>query len=174
MDIMGPFPVARGGLKFFIVVVDYMTKWVEAKPVPHVTAVACRKFFHEHIVTRFRIPRVLVSDNGRQFIDHDFEEYLATYLILHKRSSVAYPQSNGQVEVTNRTLLHCLKKSLDDHKTSWAEELPNILWAYRTDKGIPLPPSLQHGSTYSDRNRRTLPKSPNLRPPHLCPGTTRT
>ena len=92
-----------------------------------------RKFFHEYVVTRFGIPRTLITDNGRQFIDRKFEEYLAAYLIQHSRSSVAYPQSNGQVEVTNRTL----QKNLDDHKILWAEELPNILWAYRTDTRKP-------------------------------------
>nr|XP_017239371.1 PREDICTED: uncharacterized protein LOC108212150 [Daucus carota subsp. sativus] len=133
MDIMGPFPTARGGLRFLIVAVDYMTKWAEAKAVPHITAPVCRKFFHEYVVTRFGIPRVLITDNGRQFVDREFEEYLTSYLIQHKRSSVAYPQSNGQVEVTNRTLLRSLQKNLEDQKTLWAEELPNILWAYRTD-----------------------------------------
>ena len=29
-DILGPFPVGTGQLKFLIVAVDYFTKWVEA------------------------------------------------------------------------------------------------------------------------------------------------
>lgn len=57
--------------------------------------------------------------------------------IQHRRSSVAYPQSNGQVKVTNRSLLQSLWKNLEDHKNLWADELPNVLWAYRTDNGKP-------------------------------------
>ena len=39
---------------------------------------------------------------------------------------------NGQTKVTNRTLLKIIKARLDDAKGAWPEELPNVLWAYRT------------------------------------------
>ena len=39
---------------------------------------------------------------------------------------------NGQTKVTNRTLLRIIKTRLDDAKGAWPEELPNVLWAYRT------------------------------------------
>lgn len=137
LDIMGPFPPGRGNLKFLLVAVDYMTKWVKAKAVSRITTPVCKAFFHEFVVTHFGIPRILITDNGKQFIDTAFEEYLATYLIQHRRSSVAHPQSNGQVEVTNRSLLQNLRKNLEDVKTNWVDELPNILWAYRTDPRKP-------------------------------------
>ena len=44
----------------------------------------------------------------------------------------AYPQSNGQAEVTIRTLKAALKTKLEDLKGSWVEYLPKVLWAYRT------------------------------------------
>ena len=47
-------------------------------------------------------------------------------------STPAYPQSNGQAEATNKTILNGLKKRLDEVKGRWAEELPNVLWAYHT------------------------------------------
>ena len=39
---------------------------------------------------------------------------------------------NGQTKVTNRTLLKIIKARLDDAKGAWLEELPNVLWVYRT------------------------------------------
>ncbi|KAL0395968.1 UNVERIFIED_CONTAM: hypothetical protein Scaly_0045200 [Sesamum calycinum] len=42
------------------------------------------------------------------------------------------PQSNGQTEVTNRTILQHLKTRLDQAKGNWVDELPGVLWAYRT------------------------------------------
>ncbi|RDX66872.1 Gypsy retrotransposon integrase-like protein 1, partial [Mucuna pruriens] len=38
IDILGPFLIAPGQLKFLIVTVDYFTKWVEAEPVATISA----------------------------------------------------------------------------------------------------------------------------------------
>ncbi|XP_074336258.1 uncharacterized protein LOC141673412 [Apium graveolens] len=61
-----------------------------------------------------------------------FKSYLQERGIKHRKSSVAYPQGNGQVEVTNRILVQGIEKRLRESKTKWPEELPNMLWAYRT------------------------------------------
>ncbi|KAL0448332.1 UNVERIFIED_CONTAM: hypothetical protein Slati_1389600 [Sesamum latifolium] len=45
---------------------------------------------------------------------------------------VGNPLANGQTEVTNQILLQHLKTRLDGAKGSWVEELPGVLWAYRT------------------------------------------
>ena len=37
----------------------------------------------------------------------------------------------------NRTLLKIIKAKLDDAKGAWPEELPCVLWAYRTMARIP-------------------------------------
>ena len=47
-------------------------------------------------------------------------------------STVVHPQSNGQVEAVNKILKHNLKAKLESHKGAWPEELPHVLWAYRT------------------------------------------
>ena len=41
-----------------------------------------------------------------------------------------YPQSNEQVEATNKTLLTALKKMLEWAKRKWVDELSEVLWAY--------------------------------------------
>ena len=39
--------------------------------------------------------------------------------------------------MTNQTLLEIIKTRLDDAKGAWLEELPNVLWAYRTTARTP-------------------------------------
>ena len=68
---MGPFLIVMRQLKFFIVGIDYFTKWVEAEVLATITVKNVRSFVWRNIVCRYRIPRVLVSDNGKQF-DNDF------------------------------------------------------------------------------------------------------
>ena len=43
VDIVGPFPLAPGQLKFLIVGVDYFTKWIEAEAVSRITADKVKK-----------------------------------------------------------------------------------------------------------------------------------
>ncbi|XP_050258834.1 uncharacterized protein LOC126703805 [Quercus robur] len=47
-------------------------------------------------------------------------------------STPAYPQENGQVEAVNKVIVNEIKKRLDDTKGRWVEELPHVLWTYRT------------------------------------------
>ncbi|RVW78101.1 hypothetical protein CK203_049730 [Vitis vinifera] len=47
------------------------------------------------------------------------------------------PSFNGQAEATNKTLITALKKRLEQAKGKWVEELPGVLWAYRTTPGRP-------------------------------------
>ncbi|XP_074342912.1 uncharacterized protein LOC141680637 [Apium graveolens] len=134
IDIIGPFPRAKGDLRYLLVSIDYMTKWVEVKAMRTINQQDCIKFV-DNILMRFGIPRVLVSDNGPQFIGAEFESYLQERRIKHKKSSVAYPQGNGQVEVTNKILLRGIEKRLKESKSKWPEELQSVLWSYRTTPG---------------------------------------
>ncbi|XP_042387741.1 uncharacterized protein LOC121979816 [Zingiber officinale] len=54
------------------------------------------------------------------------------YGILQAFTSVAYPQSNGKEEVTNREILRGLRARLNHARGSWVDELPSLLWAHRT------------------------------------------
>jgi hypothetical protein len=55
IDILGPFPKARGGYMFLIITIDTFTKWVEAEPVRHITKENTVKFLHG-IIMRFGVP----------------------------------------------------------------------------------------------------------------------
>ncbi|XP_074323640.1 uncharacterized protein LOC141660545 [Apium graveolens] len=130
---MGPFPRTKGDLRYVLVAINYLTKWAEAKAMRTINQQDCIKFM-DSIVMRFGIPVVLVSDNGPQFVGSDFEAYLKELGIKHKRASVAHPQRNGQVEVTNRTILRGLEKRLEESKKTWPEELPKVLWVINFDE----------------------------------------
>ena len=52
--------------------------------------------------------------------------------ITNRYSTPAYPQGNGQAEPVNKVIVSGLKKRLDDAKGRWVEELPHVLWTYRT------------------------------------------
>ena len=74
----------------------------------------------------------IISDNGRQFDNQGFKDFCLNLGIKNQFSSPGHPQANGQTEVTNRTLLKIIKAKLDEAKGAWSEELPNVLWDYKT------------------------------------------
>ena len=67
-----------------------------------------------------------MSDNGKQFDNLKFRDFCAELGIKNYYSSPADPQSNGQVEVTIRTLKAALKTKLKDLKGKWVEYLPDV------------------------------------------------
>ena len=73
-----------------------------------------------------------MSNNGKQFDNPKFRDFCAELGIKNYYSSPAHPQSNGQAEVTIRTLNAALKTKLVNLKGKLVEYLPEVLWAYRT------------------------------------------
>ncbi|KAL0424764.1 UNVERIFIED_CONTAM: hypothetical protein Sradi_1011200 [Sesamum radiatum] len=132
MDIVGKLPRAPGQREYLIVAVDYFSKWVEAEALSKITEKEVMKFAWKNIVCRFGIPRAFVMDNGTQFQGAKLRQWCEELKIKQYYTSVATPQSNGQTEVTNRIILQSLKTRLEEAKGNWVDELPGVLWAYRT------------------------------------------
>ena len=86
----------------------------------------------KNIICRYGIPRVLVSNNGKQLDNDSFRDFCSQLGIKNHYSLLGHPQANGQVEVKNRFLLKIIKTQLERAKGVWLEELPSILWAYKT------------------------------------------
>ena len=120
-----------------VIGIDYFTKWVEAEALATITEKNIQSFVWRNIICRYRIPRVIVSDNEKQFDNSAFRDFCSKLVIENHYSSPAHPQANGQVEVTNRSLLKIIKTWLEGAKGIWSDELPNVLWAYRTTARAP-------------------------------------
>ena len=118
--------------KYLLVGTDYFTKWVETEPLTKLKDVDAKRFVWKNIVTRFGVPHALISNNGLQFGSKAFRSYCDELGITNRYSTPAYPQGNGQAEAVNKVIVNGLKKRLDDAKGKWVEELPHVLWTYRT------------------------------------------
>ncbi|GKD79628.1 reverse transcriptase domain-containing protein [Tanacetum coccineum] len=130
LDFMGPFPESRGN-KYILVVVDYVSKWVEAQALPTNDARIVVKFLRQ-LFARFGVPKALISDTGTHFCNSQLEKALQRYGVTHKLSMSYHPQSNGQTEVTNRAIKRILERSVGYNPKGWSEKLNDALWAFRT------------------------------------------
>ena len=103
-------------MKFLIVGIEYFIKWVEAKALETITEKNVCNFIWKNIICRYVIPRVLVSNNKKQFDNDMFRDFCSQLGIKNHYSSLAHPQVNGQVEVMNRSLLKIIKTQFEGVK----------------------------------------------------------
>eukprot|EP00253_Pinus_taeda_P025627 PITA_25627 len=95
-------PTSTGGHGYIIVSVDYFTKWAEAMPTLDNTGETNALLFFNHVVARFGIPQVIVTDHGLHFRNHMMAELAAKLGLSHDSSTPYYLQANGQVEAINK------------------------------------------------------------------------
>jgi hypothetical protein len=58
INFMGSFPNSEGR-EYILVVIDYVSKWVEALPCRAADAMHSKKIFHEIIFLRYGVPRIV-------------------------------------------------------------------------------------------------------------------
>ncbi|KAG7588683.1 Integrase catalytic core [Arabidopsis suecica] len=120
----------------------------EAEAYASIKDSAVNTFIWKNIICRHGVPYEVVTDNGPQFISHEFEAFCSEWGIKVSYSTPRYPQGNGQAEAANKTILSNLKKRLSHLKGGWYDELQPVLWAYRTTPRRPTgetPFSLVYG-----------------------------
>ncbi|EIE92289.1 hypothetical protein RO3G_17160 [Rhizopus delemar RA 99-880] len=125
---------SRSGNRYIIAGIDYLTKYVEARPIRFQTASEIALFLYEEIICRHGCPTIIVSDNGKPFVSKLIQQVCKNFSIIHKTTTPYNPQSNGLIERFNRTLGQILQKRTKEEKDDWDSYLPAALFAYRTIK----------------------------------------
>nr|GEY22395.1 reverse transcriptase domain-containing protein [Tanacetum cinerariifolium] len=133
---MGPFPSLRGN-KYILVVVDYLSKWVEAMALPTNDARVVVKFL-KYLFSRFGTPRAIISDRGTHFCNDQFAIVMNKCGVTHRLANAYHPQTSGQVEVSNRGLKRILERTVGENRALWSDKLDDALWAFRTAFKTPI------------------------------------
>nr|GFA66494.1 reverse transcriptase domain-containing protein [Tanacetum cinerariifolium] len=136
IDFMGPFPSSRGN-KYILVVVDYLSKWVEAKALPTNDSWVVVKFL-KSLFARFGTPRAIISDRDTLFCNDQFAKVMLKYGVTHRLSTTYHPQTSLQVKVSNRGLKRILERTVGENRASWSDKLDDALWAFRTAFKTPI------------------------------------
>ena len=131
IDILGPLPETPRKNKFILVVSDYFTKWTESYPIPNQEAATVAEKLVSEFICRFGVPRELHSDQGTNFESKVFGEICKLLDIQKTRTTPLHPQSDGQVERFNRTLVEMLRGKIKEDQKDWDLQLPACMMAYR-------------------------------------------
>ena len=132
MDILDTHKVTPRGYRYVLVISDYFTKWTDAFPLRRHTAGEVAKVFVSRFVVYYGVPKQIHSDQGTEFESKLFRS-LAELLGSAKIRTVPYrPQSDGQVERFNRSLIAMLSAFVCERANDWDDHLPYVMMAYRS------------------------------------------
>ena len=130
-------PLSRNNHRYLLVVMDYFTKWADAIPLRDQKATTTITDAVVEMCSNFRMPKILHSDQGRNFESTLFNQVLEAFGIKKCRTTAYHLQGDGTVEHFNHSLLQLLRCYVDS-EDDWERYLPLVLYAYRT---------AQHSST---------------------------
>lgn len=123
---------SRGGYRYVIAAIDYLTKYVEARAVRFQTASEIAFFLYEEIIYRHGNPRVIISDNGKLMISELVFQVCLQFGIRHRTISPYNSSGNGMIERFNRTFDQIMKRRTPEEKRDWHLYLPSMLYSYRS------------------------------------------
>ena len=125
IDLIGPLETTREGYKYILVVVDIFSRftWLSSLKSKAAQEVAQNLFT---IFINFGHPKVLISDNGTEFINETIEHLQLLFTWEHRRSSPYYPQSNGIAERTVAETKSLLRKRIAAKENEWNTLLPSV------------------------------------------------
>ena len=133
IDIIGQIdPASSKGHKYVLCIIDQATKWVEAVCLKSVTAKnTCEALLM--VFCKIGFPRVIVSDNGTNFVSALTQEFYKHLGIELRTSCPHHPEANALVERFNQTLKKLLHHVVISNKPrEWDKKIEYLLWAYRS------------------------------------------
>jgi transposase InsO family protein len=134
---MGPLKNSQG-FEHILVMVDYVSRWVEAIPCHIASTKESIAMIKSVIFPRFGTPRILVSDGGTHFTGKNLKKCLSKLGIEHRVSMAYHLQNNRQAEISNRQLKSILNKTIEKGGKDWSKKLDGALWAYRMAFKTPI------------------------------------
>ena len=126
MDIMGPFPVTEEGFRYILVFIDYLSRYTELCPIKEKSSIAVAESLRHRIITRHSCPKVLISDNAKEFTSDVIQNLCKAYGINKCQVLPYRPSSNGLVERANKSIISILRTVITPKTVDWHLVLDDV------------------------------------------------
>ena len=134
VDFIGPFPASKGGRDFLMVLIDRFSKMVKLRACnTTISSAEAGKLVLDMMMEIGKLPTSIVSDRDVRFTAGAWGQLWRGLNTELKMSTAYHPQTDGQTERMNRTLLTMLR-SYAEKREDWEEWLPFVAAAYNSTK----------------------------------------
>ena len=116
IDLLGPLPRAPEGYEYLLVMCDRFSKLTRVVPLRHVTALDVLSAFIDVWIASYGISDSTLSDNGPQLASVHYQGVLQMLGVSTHYATPYHPQTNGQVERFNKTLVLLASKKWRLHR----------------------------------------------------------
>ena len=131
IDLITDCKTSTSGNKHILTIIDHLTGWPEAFPIPDKSADAIVATLINEYLPVHMCPRYILSDNGMEFKNNLMDQVLQQLGIDRIFSAPYHPQSNGKLEVFHKYLKTTLKKLCEKDPVNWDKYLNQVLASYR-------------------------------------------
>ena len=132
LDLIGPLPKSSDGNQYILSVVDVLTRYCVAVPMPDKMATTVTRSLVNHVFAPFGVPRSLYSDQGKEFVAQVTTDVLKAFGVKQRKITVYRPQASGMVERFNQHIVAILRALVHEHQESWDVSLPLAVFAHNT------------------------------------------
>ena len=112
-------------------ITDRFTKLTRVIPLRKSTAYNVTVAFVENWIFAYESPEAVISDNGKQIAAKFFQAVCGLLGFSNVFTSTNHPQTNGQVERYNRTILAMLRNYVNEQQWDWDEYASALTYAYK-------------------------------------------
>ena len=132
MDFIPELPVSNG-FDNILVIVDKLTKYAIIIPTTtNVNEVETAKLFFKHVISKFGIPRQIISDRDTRWRG-DFWKEICRLMGMRRCLTTSYhPQADGQTEVLNQGLKISIHAYIGPDRDNWSEILDALTLSYNS------------------------------------------
>ena len=131
IDLVTDCKTSTSGNKHILTIIDHLTGWLEAFPIPDKSADTIVATLINHYLLVHMCPRYILSDNGTEFKNNLMDQVLQQLGIDRIFSAPYHPQSNGKLEVFHKYLKPTLKKLCKNDPANWDKYINQVLASYR-------------------------------------------
>ena len=123
IDLVGPLPNTHR-YAYIITMRDRNTGFLVTAPLQSKTSESVIGAIEVNFISKFGIPEVIITDQGREFISHMFLAFCKHLGISHRNTTAYHPQANGKIERIHKILKSSIRSL--NQPAAWHRSLPYI------------------------------------------------